>query len=218
MGRPDTRNTQFPANPARAPTRHGAPTRPRDLAMGKGTPHMGRNTAGDAASALRLLNSEDLRQNPEHGPRERRAPSSTPSTPMNISVFDYVTRQAAEIVDYTVSVTAEPKQMPERLEDVYEWCLEQTAEADDAERRRRDTLIETHALENAIRLGETEAVCKHPCPRCGCWGLEWVHGGNRALCLNRRCRTPDGNASTWTPARLAGQKVRRTEIWRRNAT
>jgi hypothetical protein len=179
---------------------------------------MGRNTAGDAASALRLLNSPDLRENPEHGPRDRRAPSTTPSTPLNISAVDYVTRQVGAIVDYTTSVTTEPKPMPQHLEDIYEWCLEQTAEADIAEQRRRDTLIETHALEHAIRLGETEEVCKHPCPRCGCWGLEWDHGGNRALCLNRRCRTPDGHASTWTPARLAGQKVRRTEIWRRNAT
>ncbi|WP_069765991.1 hypothetical protein [Streptomyces sp. LUP47B] len=179
---------------------------------------MGRNTAGDAASALRLLNSEDLRENPEHGPRERRSTSSTPGTPLNVGMVDYLARTVSEIVDHATAVTPEPAPLPRQIGDLYTWFLDQTAEADDVQRRRRDTLIETHALEHAIRLGETEEVCKHPCPRCGCWGLEWDHGGNRALCLNRRCRTPDGNASTWSPARLAGQKVRRTEIWRRNAT
>ena len=182
---------------------------------------MGRNAAANAASALRLLNSEDLRQNPESGPQERRAPSSTPAAPLNIGMVDYFARTVREVVDHTVTITAQPKPLPPQLEGLYEWYIEETADAvadDDTERRYRDALIETHRLEHAIRLGETDEVCKHPCPRCGCWGLEWDHGGNRALCLNRRCRTPGGTASTGTLERLAAQKIRRTEIWRRNAT
>jgi hypothetical protein len=179
---------------------------------------MGRHTAGDAASALRLLNSDDLRQNPETGPRERRATSSAPSTPLNIGVVDYLARAVDEIVDYTVSVTPQPAPLPRRLEDVYDWCIENTGDADDAQRRYRDTLIETHALENAIRLGEFKVVRPHPCPRCGCWGLFWDSAGSRARCTDVDCRTPDGFASSWTLARLAAQKVQRTEIWRRNAT
>jgi hypothetical protein len=179
---------------------------------------MGRNAAVNAASALRLLNSEDLRQNPECGPQERRAPSSTPAAPLNIGVVDYLARAVDEIVDCTVAVTAQPKPLPARLENVYDWCIENTADADDAQRRYRDTLIETHALENAIRLGEYNVVRPHPCPRCGSWGLFWDNPGNRARCTDVDCRTPDGLASSWTLARLAAQKVQRTEIWRRNAT
>ncbi|MCX4885944.1 hypothetical protein [Streptomyces sp. NBC_00847] len=182
---------------------------------------MGRNTAADAASALRLLNSEDLRHPPAHGPQQRRSNATTPAAPLNVGIVDYIDRTVAEIVDHTVTITAQPKALPAKIEGLYDWYFEETADAvadDDTERRYRDALIETHRLEHAIRLGETEEVCKHPCPGCGCWGLEWDHGGNRALCLNRKCRAPDGMSSTWTLERLAAQKVRRTEIWRRNAT
>lgn len=179
---------------------------------------MGRDTATDAASALRLLNSQDLREHPATGPHGRRNPSTTPAAPLNLAVLDYIDRAIGEIVDHTATVTAQPAPLPERVENIYAWYIAQTADADDAERRYRDALIETHRLEHAMRLGETDEVCKHPCPRCGCWGLEWDRAGNRALCLNRRCRTPDGMTSRWTLARLAAQKIQRTEIWRRNAT
>lgn len=179
---------------------------------------MGRDTAADAASALRLLNSEDLRQHPARGPSERRNHSATPGAPLNLDLVDYLTRTVDEVVAHTQTVTARPSRLPERIEAVYDWCLENTADADDVQRRYRDTMLETHRLEHAVRLGETDEVCKHPCPGCGCWGLMWDHAGNRALCSNRRCRTPDGMSSAWTLARLAAQKIRRTEIWRRNAT
>jgi hypothetical protein len=179
---------------------------------------MGRNTAQDAATALRLLNSEDLRENPETGPRERRTTSSTPSAPLNIGVVDYLARTVDEIVDHATAVTPQPAPLPRQIGDLYTWYLEQTAEADDVERLHRDTVIETHALEHAIRLGEYKVVRPHPCPRCGSWGLYWDSAGSRARCTDVDCRTPDGFASSWTLARLAAQKVQRTEIWRRNAT
>lgn len=179
---------------------------------------MGRNTALDAASALRLLNSEDLRQHPRHGPTERRTASTTPGTPLNLGAIDYLAKTVAEIVGQTTTITPQPKPLPPRIEDLYEWSLDNTADADDTQRRHRDTMFEAHRLEHAVRLGEVDEVCKHPCPRCGCWGLMWDAAGNRALCSNRRCRTPDGLTSSWTLERLAAQKVRRTEIWRQSAT
>lgn len=179
---------------------------------------MGRDTAADASHALRLLNHPDLRQHPATGPTGRRTPSTTPGTPLNLGVLDHITKTVDEIVAHTTTITAQPKPLPERVEDLYDWCLENTGHADDVQRRNRDTLIATHALEHTIALGEYDEVCKHPCPGCGRWGLEWDHAGKRAQCLNRRCRTPDGMSSSWTLARLAAQKIRRTEIWRRNAT
>jgi hypothetical protein len=179
---------------------------------------MGRDTVADASKALRLLNHPDMRQHPATGPTQRRAHPTTPGAPLNLGIVDRITKAVDEVVDFTITVTAQPTPLPSRVEDVYDWCIENTANADDTQRRYRDTLIETHRLEHAVALGEYDEVCKHPCPRCGCWGLEWDHGGNRALCLNRRCRTPGGMSSTWTLARLAAQKIWRTEIWRRNAT
>lgn len=179
---------------------------------------MGRDAAADASRSLRLLNSDDLRQHPVTGPVERRNASATPGTPLNLGIIDYLAKTVQEVVDHTTTVIAQPGPLPARVEDVYDWCLKNTADAGDAQRRYRETMFETHRLEHAVRLGEFDEVCKHPCPRCGCWGLMWDHGGNRALCTHRKCRTPDGTASTWTLTRLAAQKVRRTEIWRRNAT
>lgn len=179
---------------------------------------MGRDTAADARHALRLLNSEDLRQHPVTGPTERRRPSTTPGTPLNLNVIDHIARTVAQVVDHTVTVTAQPGPLPARVEDIYTWYIEQTADADDTDQRYRDTLIETHRLEHSIALGDTDEVCKHPCPRCGLWGLMWDQAGTRARCSNRKCRTPGGVSSSWTLERLAAQKIRRTEIWRRNAT
>ncbi|MEU0656048.1 hypothetical protein ABZ485_27920 [Streptomyces albogriseolus] len=179
---------------------------------------MGQDTATAAAKALRLLNTADLRQQPARGPQERRAASTTPGTPLNLGIIDYLTKTVAEVRDHTRRVQPDAGPMPQHLEDIYDWYLEHTGNADEAEALYRDFVIERHRLEHAVRLGETDTVCREPCPGCGCWGLMWEMRGNRARCTNRRCRTPDGMTSSWTLARLAAQKVQRAEIWRRNAT
>jgi hypothetical protein len=179
---------------------------------------MGRDTVADAAAALRLLNSEDLRHHPAHGPTERRTPSTTPAAPLNLGMVDYIAQARDEVVAHARAVAPDPQPLPRRVEDLYDWYVDQTGNADEAQRRHRDTLIEAHRLKHAVRLGEYDEISKNPCPRCGCWGLMWEPGGQRALCSNRRCRTPDGLSSRWTLDRLAAQTVQRTEIWRRNAT
>ncbi|MFD5848328.1 hypothetical protein [Streptomyces chartreusis] len=177
---------------------------------------MGRDTAADASRALRLLASSDLRHHPKTGPQPRRSTPSAPGTPLNLAMVDYLTSAVGEVVAHARTVASELAPLPERVEDIYAWYIDQTGDADADEQAYRDTLIETQYLEHAVRLGETDAVCKHPCPRCGCWGLMWEAG--RARCTNRKCRTPGGISSSWSLSRLAAQKVRRTEIWRRNAT
>ncbi|MGV9278129.1 hypothetical protein [Streptomyces griseosporeus] len=179
---------------------------------------MGRDTAADAAQALRLLNRPEMRHHPATGPSERHTGSTTPGTPLNLAIVDYLTDHVGEIVDHMRNLTDGPVTVPDRVETIYERYVEATAGADEADRLHRDMLIERHRLEHAIRLGEHDEVCKEPCPRCGCWGLMWEHAAKKALCSNRRCRTPEGLASRWTLARLAAQKVQRTEIWRRTAT
>lgn len=219
MGRPESRpESRFPATPARARTLRDAP-RPRVTARGDGDIAVGRNAAADASRALRLLNSPDLRQHPAPQPQERRPTTTTPAVPLNLGLVDYLYNHVDEVITHARAIA--PDQLgplPEHVEDVYEWYVDSTTTADDDQRAYRDTLIERHRLEHAVRLGEYGEVSKEPCPRCGCWGLMWDPAGQRAQCTNRRCRTPGGITSTWSLARLAAQKIGRTEIWRRNAT
>lgn len=179
---------------------------------------MPQNTAVAAAKALRLLDSPDLRHPPTAGPAERRAPSTTPGAPLNLALVDHLAQTADEIVALTRDTVPDAGPLPDRLDRLYDWCIEHTGNAGEAQRAYRDLVFERQHLEHAVRLGEIDEICKHPCPRCGCWGLMWDRPGNWARCTNRRCKTPDGRSSTWTLARLAAQKIQRTEIWRRNAT
>lgn len=179
---------------------------------------MGEDTAGAADRALRLLNSPQLRHLPATGPTERRSTRTTPGAPLNLDQYDYVTGHVDEVVTHAQAVAGDLPSLPGPDGNLYTWYVNHTGNADDNDRRFRDALIERHRLEHAVRLGEYTEVCKNPCPQCGCWGLEWNPAGRRAQCLNRRCRTPDGTSSSWTLARLAAQKIQRTEIWRRNAT
>lgn len=179
---------------------------------------MGEDAAGAAARALRLLTSPDMRHPPRTAPTERRAPSTTPRAPLDLGLIDYLTEHVSEIVTHTRKVTATPTPIPAQAADIYDWYVQNTGDAADDQRAYRDTLIERHRLEHAVRLGEYDVVCKEPCPRCGRWGVMWKPEIQRAMCTNRRCRTPQGLSSTWTLTRLAAQKIQRTEIWRRNAT
>ena len=179
---------------------------------------MGQDTAGAAAEAFRLLNHPALRQPPRTTPGERRTPTTTPGTPVDLGLLDYLSAHVDEIVTHTRAVTDSPTPIPRQRDGIYNWYLANTGTATDDQQRLRDLRIELHRLEHAVRLGDHTVVCKEPCPRCGCWGLMWEPAAARALCSNRRCKTPAGLTSSWTLARLAAQKTQRTEIWRRNAT
>ena len=179
---------------------------------------MGRDTAADAGQALRLLNSPELRHRPVTGPTERRTPAAAPGTPLNLVVLDHRRRCVAEVTEHVQELNPDPTPAPPRIEGLYAWYTAQTLGAERAEQLARDLIIERHNLEHAIALGETDVVRKYPCPACGSWGLMWDGAGKRARCSDIDCRTPDGMASAFTPARLAAQAVQRTEIWRRNAT
>jgi hypothetical protein len=178
---------------------------------------MGRDTAAAAASALRLLNSPELRHPPKAAPGLRRATTTTAPAPLDLALVDYLEATIHQVVDHTRQVNPNPEPLPD-VDGLYDWYTRNTLGADEADRRYRDTLIELHALEHALRLGDFDAVRPHPCPACGSWGLFWDREGNRARCSDRDCRDDDGLASSWTPARLVAQKIQRTEIWRRSAT
>lgn len=193
--------------------------RPGPSLQGNGD-SMGRTTTPtteQATRALRLLNAPEMRHHPTTGPRERRTPSTTPSAPLNIDLVDHLTATADELVTLTRDIDPDAG-LPPQLEALYDWCIQHTGTATADQQAYRDLVIERQRLEHAIRLGEHDVVCREPCPRCGCWGLMWDTAAKRARCTNRRCRTPEGMTSTWSLARLAAQKIHRTEVWRRTAT
>lgn len=179
---------------------------------------MGPDTATTAGRALTLLNSPELRQPPVSGSSSRHATATTPAAPLNIGLLDHLTGSVSEVAAHVRDIAPQAGPRPEDMGDLYHWYVDQTQDAPADDRLYRDTVIERHRLEHAIRLGDYDEVCKHPCPECGCWGLMWDPAGNRALCSNRRCRTPDGMTRSWTLARLAAQKVQQTENWRMSAT
>ena len=216
------RKQLLPANPGARPTAPCDPSAPPGWADHRGRGHlMGHSTAASAHTAgraLRLLDQPDLRPQPAPVPQQRRATATTPAAPLNMGLLDHLTSSTGEVADHVYRLTPDAGPVPDDLGDLYDWYIANTGDADLAEQAFRDTVIERHRLEHAVRLGETDEVCKHPCPGCGRWGLEWDFGGMRAMCLNRRCRTPDGPASSWSLARLAAQTVQRTETWRHSAT
>lgn len=177
---------------------------------------MGQDTTADASRALRLLNSEDLRHHPRTAPAERHTPAAVPGTPLNLALVDYLADTVADVTTHVRAIAPQAGPAPRQVEGIYDWYVQQTGDADQDQQTFRDITIERHRLEHAIRLGEYDVVCKEPCPRCGRWGLMWQAGWAR--CSHTKCRTPDGMHSTFTLARLATQKIRRTEIWRANAT
>jgi hypothetical protein len=175
-------------------------------------------TAASAGRALRLLAHPDLKQPPTLGPQTRRATPTTAPAPLNIGLLDHLTSTVSEVEHHARAVAPDAGPLPEDLGDLYDWYIDATGDATLEDQALRDALIETHRLRHAIRLGDRDAVRPHPCPACGSWGLFLDSRGIRAQCSNTDCRTPDGMASSWSLSRLAAQKVRRTEIWRRNAT
>lgn len=179
---------------------------------------MGPDTATAAGRALTLLNSPDLRQPPTTGPNSRHATATTAAAPLNIGLVDYLTRTVGEVTAHVRDIAPDAGPRPEDMGQLYHWYVDQTQDAEPAEQDYRDFLMERQYLESCIIAGHFNVVRGHPCPACGCLGVFWDSEGNRALCSNRRCRTPDGLTRSWTLARLAAQKVQQTENWRMSAT
>lgn len=182
---------------------------------------MGRTANDDseeAASHLRLLDTH-FHEHPQHGPAERRTTSATPGTPLNLGIVDYIDRCVAEVVDHARTEAPAPVgPLPASAAGIYDWYLEHTADAGPEVHLQRDIIIKRQQLEHAITLGDTDAVCKHPCPACGTWGLEWSAYTHRAMCINGRCRDRHGMGRTWTLGRLATQHVLEQENQARCAT
>lgn len=166
---------------------------------------MNQPEADSAAARLRQLNEYFL-QHPVTGPTEGRTPTRTPGAPLSLATLDHVTDSVRELAELTDTVNAEPSPLPQQVQDVYAWCIANTAHASEITQQRRDTVIYRQYLEHAIRAGDWRKVIRpQRCPECRTFGLMWRSG--RILCTNSECTDPDGTSTTVTLARLAHEHV-----------
>lgn len=176
---------------------------------------------GDDTTArrLRLLEAE-FTQHQQRGPdlTGRTATRAEAPAPIDLGVLDYMEAARAQVVKHTQAAAPDAGPYTGPLPGLYEWARERTADLDDERQQALETLICLQGLEHAIAMGDTSAVCKHPCPACGCYGLQWAAEMRRAVCTNGYCQDDDGLVYRWELKRLAYEYVAAKSALRSRAT
>jgi hypothetical protein len=167
-------------------------------------------TDEDTAAQLLTQLHQYFRTHPTTGPAghsyissEPRATAVHPGAPANLAAVDHIDATVRELADYTREANPSAEPLPERVQDVYRWCVENTVNAPEDVQRVRDTIVYRQRLEHAIAMGDTKAVRPIRCPACRTFGLMWRPEQQRAVCTNGRCLTKDGLSHRWSLARLA---------------
>lgn len=163
-----------------------------------------------AGRRLRLLGDEYL-QFPAREPSDRNPTAVTPPAPMNLGMLDHITDSINEVAAHVRAAAPQAPPRPADLAGLYDWWIDSTPDLEGERRRERDRVIYRQGLEHAIQAGDTDVVCKHPCPACGCWGIQWSKTRRRAACCNLDCVDDDGVTRTWSLAHLAYEHVARQE-------
>ncbi|MEU1327164.1 hypothetical protein [Streptomyces microflavus] len=159
------------------------------------------------AQRLRLLQAE-FTQHQRRGPGDGRTATRTESpAPLNLGVVDYITSATTEVVEHTRSMAPDAQPFAGPLPSLYAWSRQQTANLDAERQAASEALIYRQGLEHALAMGDTNVVCEHPCPACGCWGLLWRPAIERAACVQRYCVDNDGLSHTWPLKTLAQQHI-----------
>ncbi|MET8571828.1 hypothetical protein [Streptomyces sp. NPDC004783] len=174
-----------------------------------------------AASRLRHL-TEFLHEHPITGPEGHsyigsspRATRAFPGLPINVRVLEHTDRTVAEVVEYTRGVNPDASPLPENVQDVYRWCVENTVNAPEAEQQRREILEYKHQLEHAVAGGDIAVIRPHRCPECRTFGLMWDKLTQRIVCTNGECVAEDGTSTVVTFDRLAVAHVTNRKSLRR---
>ncbi|THA22730.1 hypothetical protein E6R18_32815 [Streptomyces sp. A1277] len=169
---------------------------------------LGDDTHNTTEQRLRLLQAE-FTQHQNRGPGTGRTATRTEAAaPLDLGVIDHIRAAVNELVTHTRAADPDTQAgpVPTAPADVIDWARDHTAHLDPERQQVREAIIYRQGLEHALAMGDDSVVRKHPCPRCGCWGLHWWPAANRAACVNHYC-TDDGLTSTWTLARLATQYI-----------
>lgn len=171
---------------------------------------MHHDTEDDSAAQRLAVLAEYFRERPVTGPAGHsyissapRGTSTAPAAPANLTVVDHISASVQELVDYTREANPDADELPERVQDAYRWCVENTYHAPEDVQLRRDTIIYRQRLEHAITEGEYKIVRPIRCPACHTFGLMWKQALGTVVCTNGRCLTKDGRTRRWTLAALA---------------
>ena len=166
-----------------------------------------------ASNRLRILNTH-YREHPVTGPEGHSVTTSAsrptavaPGLPYPAQIVEHIDRSVAEVAAHARTVNPAAGPVPARVEAVYDWYREHTANAPAAQQQRRDTIVYRQRLEHAIAMGDTKVIRPHRCPGCRTFGLMWIAEAQRAVCTNSRCTTKTGLSSSWTLAKLAYEHV-----------
>ncbi|WP_086732730.1 hypothetical protein [Streptomyces glaucescens] len=172
------------------------------------------NTADDSAASRLATLARYFRERPVTGPAGHsyissspRATPTEPAAPAHLSVVDHIDASVRELDEYTRQANPDAGPLPKRVEDAYQWCVDNTADSPETVQLRRDVIFYRQRLEHAIAEGDIKVVRPIRCPACRTLGLMWKARLNAAICTNGKCRTKDGLTRRWTLARLAYAQV-----------
>lgn len=183
---------------------------------------MGIGDDNTAASRLRLLQAEFTQPGQTREPGTRTAPTAVPSAPLNLRVVDHMRDAIAEVVALTraavPAASPDALPLPEDAAYIYAWAREQTAHLPEERQDVRRQVEYRQSLEHAILMGDHDVVCKHPCPACGCFGLQWASARRKAACLNLACTDENGVGRAWSLSRLAREQIAAGKKLNRQAT
>lgn len=147
------------------------------------------------------------------GPRaERTARATEPAAALRLDVYDHLRGSVDEAAELAKSLCdgAEPYEpRPAKLEDTYQWLVEETSHLDQRRQMARDAVIYRQGLQHAILMGDADIICRHPCPDCVTWGLVWDRHREQVVCRNHHCADDDGRPTTWTLKQLAEDHIAR---------
>ncbi|WP_147992513.1 hypothetical protein [Streptomyces sp. t39] len=139
---------------------------------------------------------------------------------MRLEVLDHFTRMLTDArarADDDALHAHQPAPAPADPYAVFDWWAGLDID-DQARADARDTALYHQELQQAILTGDHSIVCRHPCPDCGCWGLQWDTARRRAVCTYAPCTDDQGLANTWTLKNLAHHHIQRQKRLNRRAT
>ncbi|MFF4338158.1 hypothetical protein [[Kitasatospora] papulosa] len=168
---------------------------------------------------LRLLQAE-FTQYQQRGPDPtgRTATRAEAPAPIDLGTLDYMAAVVTEVVKHTQAAAPDVAPYAGPLPGLYDWAREHTADLDEDRQQAREAMIYRQGLEHAIAMGDTTEVCKHPCPACGCWGLQWGEDEQKAVCTQHYCQDDEGLTHRWELKRLAYEYVAAKSALRSRAT
>ncbi|MET7713744.1 hypothetical protein [Streptomyces sp. NPDC005407] len=185
--------------------------------------------AGDDTAARRLRVLEAELHDPWRTPGEQEGSRSvrpagrgsrTVHSPalIHLGILEHMTASRAEVIARARAEVPDTGPDPGLHPGMYTWWRERTAHLAPEIQQARETVIYRQSLEHAIAAGDTKVIRPHPCPDCGCFGLEWDSGRRRAICTYRPCSDERGMTHAWKLAELAHRHVAGEKMLKSNAT